>query len=342
MFHNGTPIAPQLDAIPARKSSLNNLPESLRRWLLPAYPHAMRGLSNTLAHDHAQQPIDLLFSTSSIAAKAIRTPFGVPHICYCHTPARYLWSQTNQYTRGGAKGKLRAAGLALFRNRLRAWDATTSQHVTGFIANSTHTRDLIRDAYDRDAVVIHPPARTDFFTPDPATPRDGSLLVVSALEPYKRVDLAIEIASAASRPLTIIGTGSHDRALRDLAEHQTGAKITFLGHTDDETVRDHYRRASAFLMPQTEDFGITAIEAQACGTPVIARAAGGALDSVIPGQTGLLIDSECSEHWASAINGTPLDLADSCRTNAERFAPERFRKAIRAIAAETSPAQPDQ
>jgi len=332
MFHAGVPISERIDALPVTVSPLGRLPAPLRRWLLPAYPAAARSLTRVLARDHSESPIDLLVSTSSVAAKAIRPPAGVPHLCYCHTPARYLWSQGDQYGGGGVKGLARGAGLALFRGRLRRWDRDTSAHVSVFVANSSHTREQIRLAYDRDALVIHPPVRTDFFTPDPGVPRCGSLLVVSALEPYKRVDLAIDAAACAGRPLTIIGAGSHERALRAHAARTANAEVTFVGRADDDAVRDAMRRAWAFLMPQTEDFGITCVEAQACGTPVVARGAGGALDTVIDGQTGTLIGSEDAGDWADAIRAiNPPDLAISCRANAERFGAERFGSAISAL-----------
>lgn len=335
MFHNGTAISPEVDALTVRTSTLDGLPGSLRRWLLPAYPHAARNLSNALAHDHAQKPVDLLISTSSVAAKAIRPPQGVPHLCYCHTPARYLWSQADAYATGGIKGALRGAGLGLFRRRLQAWDRATSVHVTRFLANSTHTQALIRDVYGRDADVLHPPVRTDYFTPDPTVRRGDFLLVVSALEPYKRVDLAIDIAASAGRPLVIVGNGSHARALREHAAATTHAEVRFVTDADDAAVRDHYRRAFAFLMPQTEDFGITAVEAQSCGCPVVALALGGALDSVVPGETGVLIPHDAGEDagtWAESLSNIPPESADLCRLNAERFSPGRFRAGLLAHA----------
>lgn len=323
MFHNGTAINRRIDTCPTTVSDLNAWPASLRRWLLPRYPKAVEQLCEHLAEHHALNPIDLLVSTSSVAIKALRPPPGVPHVCYCHTPARYLWSQADAYATPGLKGRLRAAGLRLFRERLREWDRDTAGTVTAFLANSNHTRDLIRDVYDRDAEVLHPPVRTDFFTPEPGVPRDGSLLVVSALEPYKRVDLAIDAAARAGRPLTVIGTGSHERALRAHARRRPG--VTFLGRATDEIVRANMRRAHAFLMPQTEDFGITAVEAQACGTPVAALGAGGALDTVLDGQTGALADEPTAEALARAIERLPPDPHAACRENALRFSEMGFR-----------------
>lgn len=325
MFHNGTPISPRIDACPTTVSSLNAWPESLRRWLLPRYPAAVAELGRHLAAYHAAHPIDGLISTSSVAIKALEAPPGVPHVCYCHTPARYLWSQTEAYETPGLKGRLRGAGLRLFRTRLRRWDRDTAAHVTHFLANSTHTQSLIRACYERESQVLHPPVRTNFFTPDPDTAREDFLLVVAALEPYKRVDLAIDTARLARCPLVIIGTGSHAHALRRHAGDDPA--ITFLGHADDATVRDHMRRARAFLMPQTEDFGITAVEAQACGTPVIALRAGGALDTVLEAQTGVLVDQPTARDFADALARLPED-PQACRTHALRCSESSFRTGL--------------
>lgn len=328
MFHAGVRIGPEIDALPVTTTTLNALPGGTRRWLLPLYPVAAAELSRRLGTLHAARPIDLLISTSSVAAKSIRPPPGVPHLCYCHTPARYLWAQGGDYSTGGFKGLARSAGLTLFRAPLRQWDRSTARRVTAFLANSTHTRDQIGQAWDRDAAVLHPPVRTDFFTPDPRVARDGSLLVVSALEPYKKVELAIEAAAIAGRRLVVIGTGSHAGALREHARRHPGAEIEFRGAADDAGVRDAMRRAAAFLMPQTEDFGITAVEAQACGTPVIARATGGALDSVLNDRTGILVKDPSPTSFAAAIDHLPPNCGGACRTHAEAFSPDRFASAF--------------
>lgn len=329
MFDSGVPISDAIDALPRTVSPLNRASGALRRWLLPAYPAAVASLSRSLARDHARTPIDLLVSTSSAAIKGLRAPPGVPHVCYCHTPARYLWSQSDQYESGDAKGIARGVGLGVFSGALREWDRDSSDRVDLFVANSGHTRDQIRIAYGRDASVVHPPVRTGYFTPSDETQRDGSLLVVSALEPYKRVDLAIDAAAAAGRHLTVIGTGSHERSLRSHAAGHRGGPVTFVGHARDDEVRDAMRRARAFLMPQVEDFGITSVEAQACGTPVIARRAGGALDTVIDGRTGMLVASEAPEDWSAAIRAVrPPEMAGACRSNAIRFGASRFRREI--------------
>ena len=331
LFHTGVGVGPGVDALPVHTSALNALPPGLRRWLLPAYPAGVASLSRSLDACHRRDRIDLLISTSSSAIKSIRSPPGVPHVCYCHTPARYLWSQTDAYTLGGLKGALRGAGLGVFRDALRDWDRDTADRVDLFVANSTHTREQIRAAYGRDATVLHPPVRTDFFTPDPTVAREGFALIVSALEPYKRVDLAIEACALARTELVVVGRGSHEPALRALASGTAHARVRFAPDLDDAGVRDAMRRARVFLMPQIEDFGITAVEAQACGTPVLARAAGGAMDTVLDGRTGRLLRRLTPPDLAEALSSMPAPDPIACRAHAERFGVDRFTHGIRGV-----------
>ncbi|MCA9302990.1 MAG: glycosyltransferase [Phycisphaerales bacterium] len=335
MFDSGAPLTPRLDALPRITSPLNAAPPSLRRWLLMRYPSAIDSLSQSLADLHARRPIDLLVSTSSAAIKSLRAPASVPHLCYCHAPARYLWSRIDEYTTPNIKGALRGLGLRAFGSSLRDWDQRTADRVDRFIANSTHTQSQIREHYGRESEVIHPPVRTGFFTPDPAVQRNDGLLLVSALEPYKRVELAISAALIARRPLTIVGSGSHEKSLRTHAKraqkhHDSTSEITFAGYLNDEQLRDRYRTAGAFLFPQTEDFGITSVEAQACACPVIAYRAGGALDSVLEHTTGVFFDEPTSDALAEAITAAQSKSFDShtLRAHAETFGEQRFRAAI--------------
>jgi len=345
LFHkSGTTIGPATDSLEVTASSLSALPMSkaFRRWLLPAYPYAVGSLSRKLARDHAITPIRLLVSTSSGLVKGLAAP-GVPHLCYCHAPARYLWSVQDEYTRGGLGGSLRKLGFAAFTKSLRAWDRRTATNVTAFVANSRHTAKEIERVFDREAAVIHPPVRTELFTPDPDVPREDFWLVVSALEPYKRVDLAIDAAMIASKRLMIAGTGSQLGALkahakkeaRRLAKAGYGKRrdslITFMGRVSDQQLVGLYRRAALFIFPQVEDFGITAVEAQACGCPVLARRAGGALDTVLEGRTGVLFTNPEPEAIRKAAKRVPEGVADQCRRHAERFSEAAFDARMRVI-----------
>lgn len=364
MFDDGRPLSPHLDSILKRVSWLGRVPgaKRMRRWMLPGYPMAVGGLSRRLARDHARAPIDLLISTSSAAVKGLRTPLGVPHLCYCHTPARYLWSQSDEYS-----GGLRGLGLRLFGGVLRRWDRRTAENVSEFLANSTHTASEIRRCYGRDARVLFPPARTGWFTPsdtphacagtpclsqpgdeDPGarSPRldprlttgsgrvsgheleERAWLAVGALEAYKRFDLAIQAANAAGHPLMIVGGGSDERRLRRMA----GPTVSFVGRVDDERLRSLYRSARLLLFPQIEDFGIVAVEAQACGCPVVARRAGGAIDTVVDGVTGVFFEGATVGAIMEAVARTPArtpEVERACRANAERFSEVVFAAGVR-------------
>lgn len=322
MFDSGQPHTPAIDALGKHASFLNRLPARARRWLLPLYPRAVASLSAQLARDHAREPIDLLISSSSAAISGLRPPEGVPHLCYCHAPARYVWSQTREYSEGSA---LRALGLRLFAPSFRDWNRRTAGNVTAFIANSTHTAREIERRFDRDAAVIHPPVRTDFFTPpdeDPSCARTDRWLFVGALEPYKRADLAIAAAIHAGVPLDIVGEGSDRARLERLAARAPG--VALLGRVPDEQLRDLYRTRRCLLFPQIEDFGIVAVEAQACGMPVVARRAGGSLDSVLEHQTGSFFDEPTARALLDAIDRLPSGPDAACRRNAERFSEEAF------------------
>jgi glycosyltransferase involved in cell wall biosynthesis len=322
---------------PRRVSPLGSLPGAnrLRRWLLPLYPRAVADLSRALARDHAREPIDLLVSTSSAAVKGVRAPAGVRHVCYCHTPARYLWSQQSAYTLGDA-GRARGVGLRLFGPGLRSWDRRSTNNADRLIANSTHTREQIRRCYGRDATVVFPPVDTAFYTPGPGGTHEGFWLYVGALEPYKRVDLAIDAARLAGARLVIVGTGSQEAWVRGRAAEAgagSGGRIEVVGRASRERLRELYRAAGVLLFPQVEDFGIVGVEAQACGLPVCALGRGGALDTVEHGVTGV--------HMAEATPGAMAEGAKAClslqnvravcRRNAERFGVERFEREIDAI-----------
>lgn len=335
MFDDDRPLTPAIDAQTRVVSRLGRLPGAVRwrRWLLPWYPIAVGELSRRLREEHARHPVDLVISTSSAAIKGLAPPPGVPHICYCHSPARYVWSQTAEYSRG-----LRGVGLRVASPNFRAWDRASAANVTQFIANSTHTAREIRRCYGRDSVVLFPPVRTGFFTPPPPEARRGEhWLVVSALEPYKRVDLAIDAAALAGKELRVVGAGSEARRLR----RRAGRNVKFLGRIPDDALRDEYRSARLLVFPQIEDFGIVAVEAQACGLPVVARRAGGSLDTVIDEVTGAFFVGDSSREVAAAAARCPQDAARQCRHHALEFCESRFARDLgRALAPRLATAAP--
>ncbi|MFG0328294.1 MAG: glycosyltransferase [Phycisphaerales bacterium] len=328
MVSNGRPHSPAIDACRVHVSRLQAIPGAagpLRRSLLLLYPWAVESL-------RVDPRVDLLISTSSSLIKSIRPPKSlvrrepVPHLCYCHSPARYLWSSVSRDYGVGSGGIWRRAGLRLFGPRLRAYDRRSAARVTRFVANSHHTARAIARCFDRDSTVIHPPVDTDYFTPDPTIPREDFYLVASALEPYKRIDLAVDAARRGDFRLVVAGTGAQERYLRSIA----GATTEFRGFVSRDELRDLFRRARAMLFPGVEDFGMTPVEAMACGAPVIARAEGGALDWMAPGATAPI----AAPTVASILDAIreferlePFDPA-ACRRQAERFAAPLFNERI--------------
>ena len=287
-------VSAAVEARPIRTSFLQRLPGAARyyRYLLPLMPLAARWRI---------APCDLVLSLSHCVAKAAVPPAGVPHVCYCFTPMRYAWHLRESYFAGrvrGAKARLVDALLA----RLRAWDRDTADRVTRFVAISATVRRRIFECYGRDADVVYPPADTDFYTPDPAVRRGDHYLVVSAFAPYKRIDLAVEACRRLGRKLIVIGSGQDAARLKALA----GPGVAFLGWRPDDELRDHLRRCRALLFPGEEDFGIVPVEANACGTPVVAFGRGGATETIAPlggraPATGVWFDEQNVEAVVEAV-----------------------------------------
>jgi len=328
LVNDGRPLTPAIDACRVVTSPLQRFPGAagrLRRHYLPLMPWAVSRLRVPPGS------CELLISTSSAVMKSIIPPANVPHLCYCHSPARYIWEQGDDYSRGSGGG-VRSLGLRLVRGGFQRWDRHTADRVTQFIANSQHTAARIKRCYDRDAIVIYPPVRTEFFTIDPEVQREEWFLVAGALEPYKRVDLVIETALRLGLKLKVAGEGSQ----RDRLAGLIGANrdIELLGRVSDESLRDLYRRAKALVFPQVEDFGIIAVEAQACGCPVIAFNAGGAKETVSAeesgGGGGLLFEVQTIESLVEAMTAVKSKPCDpvAIRRNALRFSEANFDQAI--------------
>jgi glycosyltransferase involved in cell wall biosynthesis len=233
---------------------------------------------------------------------------------------RYAWTFHDEYLGAGSlKQRLARPVLAA----LRTWDRSVSDRVTRFVAISEHVRDRIARFYGREADVVYPPADIDFYTPGPGV-SDGEAfdLVVSALVPYKRVDLAVRACTRLGRRLKVVGTGTESSALRAVA----GPGIEFLGWRSDEEIRALYRSARMLLFPGEEDFGIVPVEAQACGCPVVALGRGGALETVARGTSGLFFADQIEPALIDAIeaaDATPWNPG-AIRANATRFSPQAF------------------
>jgi glycosyltransferase involved in cell wall biosynthesis len=282
------------------------------RWLLPLMPQAVSCFG--------MEEFDLIISSSHCVAKGIIPSPSAVHVCYCHTPMRYLWDQREDYIRRIAKPLRPLVRMSL--ERLRAWDVVSSARVDHFVANSRLVARRIERYWRREAEVIPPPVDTDFFTP--GGERKGHILMVAALVPYKRVDVGIAVASRLGQPLHIVGEGP----LRHQLVSRPPESVEFLGRVSRERLRDEYRSASLLLVPNVEDFGMVTVEAMACGTPVVGLQASGTADIVISGEHGALVESGSVETLAEActrvMSSTWSERA--LRTRAESFSRQRFRR----------------
>ena len=263
---------------------------------------------------------DLVISSSHCVAKSVIVPAATVHVCYCHSPMRYAWDQFEAYFGVDRVGW--AAHYGLYRpvlGHLARWDARTAPRVGRFVANSAYVAGRISRYYNRASTVVYPPVDTMFYTPADTTPGDH-VLIVSALVPYKRIDLAIDATRRAGRGLRIVGEGPERTRLEARGEPH----VTFLGRLPDDAVRAEYRQAAAVLLPAEEDFGIAPLEAQACGRPVVALGRGGALETVVDGETGILVANDSPEAWAAALArlDTLTPAPGAARRQAERFSRE--------------------
>jgi glycosyltransferase involved in cell wall biosynthesis len=295
------------------------------RRLLPLYPLAIEQFD--------LDSYELVLSVSHCAAKSVITNGRARHICYCNAPMRYAWDQFDAYFGSERVGPF--ASHWIYRpmlTRLARWDAATASRVDRFIANSRNVAARIRRYYNRDATVVYPPVDTEFYQPD-TTSADGHFLIVSALVPYKRIDVAIAACRRIGARLRIVGDGP-DRAR---LQQQANRDVEFIGRATNEAIRDEYRRALAVLLPGEEDFGIVPLEAQACGRPVVALRRGGALETVIDGETGVFFDELTADGMVPALEAVArlrVD-ADRLRRNAERFSRANHVRHLRAAIDET-------
>lgn len=271
---------------------------------------------------------DLVISSSGAEAKGIKAPANTLHVNYCHAPTHYYWSRYDEYMQHpgfGAFDWLARFGLRIMAAPLRSWDYRAAQRPDYMIANSTHIQAEIKKYYGRDSVVAHPPVLFERFQKPQYQdlPRSG-FLISGRQTPYKRFDLAVQACTQANLPLRVIGEGPDHERLRTLA----GPSVTFLGRLPDEELEREFASAQALIFPGLDDFGITPIEAMAAGTPVIAYKAGGALDYIIPGKTGMFFDQQTVESLTTALQqfkATDYTAAD-IKTTAESFSTQHFQQ----------------
>jgi len=267
---------------------------------------------------------DVVLSSSSSCAKGVITNPNTVHICYCHTPMRYGWEFYYEYLNKEKLSFFKKVFMKYFMNYMRIWDRVSADRVDYFIANSQNVAKRIWKHYRRESVVIHPPVRTKLFNVSDMD--EEYFLIVSRLVPYKRIDLAVEAFNEIGLPLVIIGDGSEKQKLQQIAK----SNIKFLGRQPDEVIKEYYSKCRAFIFPGEEDFGITPLEAQASGRPVIAYGKGGALETVVDGETGIFFKEQTVKSLKDAVINFESYKFDKIkiRKHAEKFDEEIFKKKI--------------
>lgn len=307
-------------------SFIQNLPFARRhfRSYLPLMPLAVEQFDFSA--------YDLIISSHHAVAKGILTRPDQLHISYVHTPLRYGWELQHQYLQqaglnSGIKGKTVGPVTRLILHYMRLWDALSAHRVDRYVANSRYVARRIEKTYRRSAQVIYPPVDTQRFLPatgEQPKPREDFYLTVSRFVPYKRVDLTVAAFTQLGLPLVVIGDGASAQALKKVA----GPTIQFMGKQPDSVVEDYMQRCRGFIFPPEEDFGITPVEAQAAGAPVVAYAKGGQAETVIDGETGCLFDYQTVESLVHSVKRLQASVdqfeADRLRKNAERFSLSRF------------------
>lgn len=286
-----------------RQSFLSRLPRCLKnyRWYLPLMPLA--------TEKYNLSDFDVVVSSSSAFSKGVIVRPDALHFCYCHTPTRYLWTETHEYLEDLRYGFLLKIFLSKIIHRLRLWDRMSADRVDFFIANSDTVRNRISKYYRKDSDVLYPPVRVADF----AVAKTGNFFLTGGrLVPYKKFDLVVEAFNRLGWQLKIFGTGPEQKRLSSMSK----PNIQFLGAISEQEKSHWMSRAKAFIHPQLEDFGITVVESMAAGRPVIAYEAGGATETVIPGETGVFFNRQ---HWHSL-----LDVL--LKFDAEKWSPEKIRE----------------
>ncbi len=275
LFHFAGSVSPKIESREIHTSSLQKMARRIRdyRHLLPLFPRAIR--------EFDLGAYDLVVSSSHCVAKSVAAQ-GKPHLSYCHTPMRYIWDRFDDYF-PRSKPLRRAAAMSI-APWLRSWDQRTASEVTKFVANSRFVKERIRRFYDRDADIVHPYVGDEFLNAPLSDARDDFHLIVSALVPYKRIELAVEAMHG--RKLVIIGGGPMLEELRA----RSGPNVELMGSVSRDRIIERLGRARSLILPGVEDFGITPLEAMALGTPVVALGEGGVRDSVVDGVTGIFFD----------------------------------------------------
>ncbi len=325
LLHLKGTVSPIIESHKIHSSYIQKIPFVAKRYryYLPLFPSAIENFDLT--------GFDLVLSSSHCVAKGVLPDTNARHVCYCYTPMRYAWDMRHEYFPLRKLRFFKRHTIPMILNYLRVWDVCANSRVDEFIAISEHVAKRIHRNYRRDAEVIYPPVDAHYFVP--GQQQEDFYLMVSALAPYKRVDLAIEAFNKLGFPLHIIGSGQDEKRLRKMA----GPNITFHGWLPDEQVLEYYQKCRAFIFPGEEDFGITPLEAMACGKPVVAYKRGGATETIIgymPGRkdfTGVFFDEQTPDSLLDAIRlARKLDFSPAnIREHALTFDKERFIQQIK-------------
>jgi len=319
LVHRRGALSPTIERMKIETSFIQKLPfgKSAYQKYLPLFPTAIERMN--------VRDFDVVISSSHAVAKGVRVRSDALHVCYCYTPMRYIWDQYDDYFGPGRSSLTNRLAMKMFVNYLRRWDRRTARDVDHFVAISQNVRERIRRIYERDATVIYPPVDVQRYK---ASGKDeGYFLIVSALVPYKRVDLAVEAFNRLGEKLVIIGTGAEQKRLQSMARKN----IEFLGWVGDRYLPSYFEGCRALIFPGEEDFGIVPVEAMASGKPVIAYAKGGALETVVDGTTGILFRERTAESLEHAVRGLGNSTfkPDSIRSHAEQFDRAIFKERIR-------------
>jgi glycosyltransferase involved in cell wall biosynthesis len=310
----------RLRDVPVHTSWMQKLPrvkQYFRLYFL-LYPLAMEALPLS--------DYDLVLSSCFAYAKGVRARRDAIHVCYCHTPARWIWNYEN-YSGRAPFGRLQRALLPSLMRGLRLWDEGAARQPDHFVANSRTVADRIRQAYQRPAEVIHPPIDTERF--HPCDEREDYYLILSRLVPYKRIDLAVQACTQRKKRLLVVGDGPDRRALEAMA----GPSVQFLGRASDKKVEYHVSRCRALLFPGEEDFGMAPLEVAAAGRPTIAYRAGGALETIVENSTGLFFDEQTPEALGDAMETCERQQwsSQALRQHAKAFGVPVFRERLRSF-----------
>jgi len=302
-------------------SFIQNLPlaSKFHRHYFPLFPFAVEQLDIS--------GYELIISSSHAFAKGVLSNANQLHICYCHTPIRYAWDLYHQYINESGLNKGLKGLIAKYAlHKIRMWDLSTANRVDYFIANSSHVAKRIKKIYNRDAEVIFPPVDTDLFKC--VSEKDDYYLIISRFVPYKKVDLVVEAFSKMpDKKLLVVGSGPDEKKIKNLAS----SNIEILGHQNQNELIKLIQKAKAFVFAAEEDFGITIVEAQSCGTPVIAYKIGGASETVIDGKTGILFSEQTAESVIQAVKNfedSNLYAPDLISRHASIFSRKTFEQNI--------------